>query len=354
MLDIVLSRQIDPGREVVAMLCSLAAERQGDALPEARQMPAAREHLLASPALAHLAPALDALAELEAHVLCGLEVDEARLARLFAAPKPHTAPAIYLYAGLTHGFSAERCAYEILLSMRDDEFAHRNPDEPQAIDLASFVRSASSAGEDRGYVMNLTQMLACWDEEIAWLRSVLDAAIPRFEEKLPLVQPFVDAWADAIEARLPQMRKTGVVCDMLCLQNDSRRCVIVPAVRNFPSLILSNPEPDGTRLIQYGLLIDSIAAAMPEIEDSQLLVRLRALGDKRRLKIVRALVSRPLCASEVAQLTQLSPATVSHHMSELLNASLVTAEEAGSRLRYHLNAAGMRKLIADLSDLLSS
>ena len=74
----------------------------------------------------------------------------------------------------------------------------------------------------------------------------------------------------------------------------------------------------------------------------------RALGDRRRLKIVRALMLRPHNASEIADLTQLSPATVSYHMTELVNKQLVSAEATGSRVLYRLNSEGLRALMDDL------
>ena len=205
-MNITLSREIDPGREVISMLCGLANER----FPSADQradglMRSAATHYLTSPALRPLRPALDALTDLEEHVLSAVSVDDERLRRLFTAPRMETQPGIHLYISMQRGNTPGLCAQDILLSMRDDEFS---PYEPQEVPLDAFVREATALGYDREYVMNLTQMLACWDADMAWLRTLLDRAIPRFEEKRALVQPLVDSWADALEPRLPKMRET--------------------------------------------------------------------------------------------------------------------------------------------------
>ena len=179
-------------------------------------------------------------------------------------------------------------------------------------------------------------------------RALLDKALPRFEEKRALVQPLVDSWAKALEPRLPGMRETGEICGMLRLQSEDFQYTLVPALISFSSMLAFTPEPGGIQPIRYGVLFDPISKAMSDETDNQLIARLRALGDRRRLKIVRALMLRPHNASEIADLTQLSPATVSYHMTELVNAQLVSAEATGSRVLYRLSSEGLRALIDDL------
>ena len=346
-MNITLSHEIDPGREIISMLCGMATERypSADQRGDGR-MRSAAAHYLATPALAPLRPALDALTELEEYVLAAVSVDDERLRRLFTAPRMETQPGIHVYTGMQRGITPGVCAQDILLAMRDEE---RAPHKAQEVPLDAFVREATQLGYDREYVMNLTQMLACWDEDIVWLRALLDRALPRFEEKRALVQPLVDSWAEALEPRLPKMRETGEIFGMLRLQNDDYQYRLVPALMNFSSMLAFTPEPDGIQPIRYGVLFDPISVAMSDETDNQLIARLRALGDRRRLKIVRALMLRPHNAGEIADLTQLSPATVSYHMTELVNTQLVSAEATGSRVLYRLSSEGLRALIDDLS-----
>ena len=349
-MNISLSREIDPGREIISMLCRMAAGSQ----PAAEQrgdgpMRSAAAHYLSSPVLSPLRPVLEALTELEEHVLCGLTLDGERLQRLFTAPRTQTQPGIHLYAGMQRGNTPGLSAQEILLSLRDEE---RMPHERRELSLDAFVREAMHLGFDRAYVMNLTQMLACWDEDAAWLRALLDKAVPRFEEKRALVAPLAEEWAAALMPRLPQMRRTGEICGMLHLQDDTHDYVLSPALISFSSMLAYTPEPDGRQIIRYGVLFDAISAAMSDVTDNQLIARLRALGDRRRLKIVRALALRPHNAGEIADLTQLSPATVSYHMTELINAQLVCAETTGSRVLYRLSSEGLRALIDDLGAMI--
>ena len=65
-MNITLSREIDPGREIVSMLCGMASERYPNADQRGDgRMRSAAAHYLTAPALGPLRPALDALTELE-------------------------------------------------------------------------------------------------------------------------------------------------------------------------------------------------------------------------------------------------------------------------------------------------
>ena len=348
-MNITLCRQPDAGQEILSMLSRLAKSRQNGCSPEDNLIRVARKHYLSVSNLAGLKPALNALAELEAHVLSGIEPDDAHLSCLFTGPQSATAPVIYLYDGLRYGYSAEQCAQKIVLSLQDEE---RLPHAQQEMTLDAFVRHVSSLDIDRDYMLNLTQMLAFWEDNLAWLSGLLERAIPLYEEKADCVQPLIDVWAEDMEARLSQMQETGRICSLLQVQNAERPYVLVPALIHFASLFAFNPTPDGTQYIHYGVLLDAIARALPEIGDSQLITRLRALGDKRRMTIVRALAEHPRYAGEIAALTRLSPATVSHHMTELLEAQLITAEDVGARVGHHLSQAGPGGLIDGLNALL--
>lgn len=73
--------------------------------------------------------------------------------------------------------------------------------------------------------------------------------------------------------------------------------------------------------------------------------RAKALADEHRL-LAAALLRRrgELCACEVQAATGLSHATVSHHMSVLVDAGLVTERREGKWMYYRLTGAGEVRL----------
>ena len=99
------------------------------------------------------------------------------------------------------------------------------------------------------------------------------------------------------------------------------------------------------------MLIDLIKSSELSERDAAgtMLSFLHALDDKSRFLILTALKNRPLYGQEIVAMTALSPATVSHHMSELGSAGLITIEKQGVKLLYHLNLARLNDLLENLS-----
>jgi biotin operon repressor len=67
----------------------------------------------------------------------------------------------------------------------------------------------------------------------------------------------------------------------------------------------------------------------------QLLPFLKALADANRLRVVGLLAHRPHAVEELADVLELRPSTVSHHLRRLAEAGLVRSEASG---HYHLYA----------------
>lgn len=71
----------------------------------------------------------------------------------------------------------------------------------------------------------------------------------------------------------------------------------------------------------------------------ELVTFFKALADANRLKIVGLLAQRPYSGQELAALLDLKPSTVSHHLSRLVKAGLVSARAEGYYNLYELDRA---------------
>ena len=79
----------------------------------------------------------------------------------------------------------------------------------------------------------------------------------------------------------------------------------------------------------------------------ELAVRLKALADPVRLKLVSRLLASPTleaCTCELAPALRLTEATVSHHLKKLLETGLVSKHRNGMNVHYRLNPDAMRAL----------
>ena len=69
----------------------------------------------------------------------------------------------------------------------------------------------------------------------------------------------------------------------------------------------------------------------------ELVIFFKALADSNRLKIVGLLAEKSYSVEELAELLQLKPSTVSHHLSRLSEAGLVKARSESYYNVYHLD-----------------
>jgi predicted transcriptional regulator len=74
----------------------------------------------------------------------------------------------------------------------------------------------------------------------------------------------------------------------------------------------------------------------------ELVTFFKALADASRLKIVGLLAQRPCSVEELAALLDLKPSTISHHLSKLAEAGLVTARAEGYYSVYQLDQVALQ------------
>lgn len=72
-------------------------------------------------------------------------------------------------------------------------------------------------------------------------------------------------------------------------------------------------------------------------DNAELVELFKALADANRLKIIGLLAQKPYSVEELAALLNLKASTVSHHLSKLSKAGLVSAKAEGYYSVYHLN-----------------
>ncbi|WES64117.1 metalloregulator ArsR/SmtB family transcription factor [Microbacter sp. GSS18] len=85
----------------------------------------------------------------------------------------------------------------------------------------------------------------------------------------------------------------------------------------------------------------------PEADAVRLAVRLKALADPVRLRVIAFMLGRPAleaCTCELAPVLGLSEPTVSHHLKTLERAGLVSKERRGMSVYYAAEPDALRAL----------
>lgn len=81
---------------------------------------------------------------------------------------------------------------------------------------------------------------------------------------------------------------------------------------------------------------------------------IRALADPTRREILRALRGGDLSAGDIAARFDTTAATVSHHLAQLREAGLITAERNGRSIVYSLDSTVFQEMMGELMDLLGT
>lgn len=90
---------------------------------------------------------------------------------------------------------------------------------------------------------------------------------------------------------------------------------------------------------------------MENTEMTPILFLLKALADESRLALVRILNQGEFTVGDLARQVELGEPTVSHHLSRLREAGLVSLRMAGNQRYYRLNLAGLnrfKRLVAEI------
>ncbi len=197
----------------------------------------------------------------------------------------------------------------------------------------------------------LVELAAQFDSFGRQVQDILDEAVALFRQKKALLQPLWDAFVPPLEQRLRAGGAAGLLKELGLRYSAAEEISLRFSAMAFNRVQMFAPGdcPAAARRseVHYGILADWLNSRKSSAasDNARLLSVLRALDDKSRLSILCALRRQQLSTQQVVALVGLSPATVSHHMSELLGAGLVEMEKQGTAVNYRLRAQGVQELM---------
>jgi DNA-binding transcriptional ArsR family regulator len=87
------------------------------------------------------------------------------------------------------------------------------------------------------------------------------------------------------------------------------------------------------------------------INDARIISILKAFGDKSKFDILKSLRDNQMYGVEIAKMLNLTTATVSHHMSNLYNLSLINFYADNNKINYMLNKNTIEELVKALENM---
>lgn len=106
--------------------------------------------------------------------------------------------------------------------------------------------------------------------------------------------------------------------------------------------------------IYFGVYYEALTNLIQKYSDqsASLVSRLKSIGDKSRLEILRSLKAGECNGQDISEKLGLAPATISHHMNLLTNEGFVTTTKRGTSTYYTLNPPALRRFLQELDHCL--
>ncbi|MGM9522144.1 MAG: ArsR/SmtB family transcription factor [Oscillospiraceae bacterium] len=355
-MKIELSRTPDPVWEVCSILESAAAALDGEREPYTLGIKDASEYYINKLGLSKSAgkELFAPLFAVEGHVLKGLSLSEQVLRKYFYVPvsTDHSSFGCLVAAMRDLELTREEAADFILGTMEEDGCGD--------ISFPDFVKRIDELSPSPDYAWSLCSSLADWENSRCELSDIFERGKALFQEKEELLTPLIDQWYCELTERL----KGGRLFDVLSYSGGLQfpdydgTVTVFPYIERFSSIALTLykwESKDGRRTFsdfawRYGLFAGRFSEHDRKKNDKadKLQKTFKALGDKQRIKIISALLEGPKFTSDIISLSGLSPATVTHHMQELLSTGLINLELSNNRTRYSISKDSCRDFVRDV------
>ena len=140
--------------------------------------------------------------------------------------------------------------------------------------------------------------------------------------------------------------KISTSADCLYLQPSIAMC-------NTTQYLMSYTSEKITDFLYVGVLFEPLREITDvSTVDDKICRTLRTIGDNRKYEILKLLAESPRYGQQIASLIDISTATVSHHMSMLIEAGFVDIKRESNRIYYIPNKKKIRDFLDELTEAL--
>ncbi len=185
------------------------------------------------------------------------------------------------------------------------------------------------------------------------LTAVLTPVKALIDENLSLLQPALEDFAIRWRAYFEKVSFESFLSENIGIEaGDLTGFVlhIYPSIFECGAIMLSMEAETRMIYMQIGICLqEGISVKTLPVESYLLLEGLKALSDKSKLSILSHIRDKRSYGQELARETSLSTATISHHMSALINCGFIRMERVENRIYYQMDKENLRKFLKKLS-----
>lgn len=229
--------------------------------------------------------------------------------------------------------------------------AAKNSDlsSPETLDAVAITRYILKMNLPDALLYRLEEIYFNREAHIEKLCFIINEAVSvmnKYRDELEsVINGFYDYWGRMQGDRSFYQFVTEDISFLSGMEEYKGGYMLVPSL-HFTEFSMSIPADSDKRKavlsisLMYGdtLSVNAMfGTASPKLSTERAINALKLLSDKSRFEIMRYIHSHNAYGNEIAEHLGLTTATVSHHMSALLEANLISLEQKNGKIYYHIN-----------------
>ena len=220
---------------------------------------------------------------------------------------------------------------------------------PETLDAVAITRYILKMDLPDALLYRLEEIYFNREAHIEKLCFIINEAVSfmnKYRDELEsVINGFYDYWGRMQEDRSFYQFVTEDISFLSGMEEYKGGYMLVPSL-HFAEFSMSIPADSDKRKavlcisLMYGETLSVNAmfgTASPKLSTERAINALKLLSDKSRFEIMRYIHSHNAYGNEIAEHLGLTTATVSHHMSALLEANLISLEQKNGKIYYHIN-----------------
>ena len=216
--------------------------------------------------------------------------------------------------------------------------------------LVEQLEETDLTGAEKWQLLRIIQDASPYLDQLTNMLAPVKALI---DESFSLVKPLLEDFVRRWQAYFEKVSFKDFLSENIGMEPGD---VSGYTLHIYPSIfecgtILLHMDPDTQNIyMQVGLCLpEGINVKALPMESHLLLEGLKALSDKSKLTILSHIRDKRSYGQELARETGLSTATISHHMSALINCGFILLERVENRIYYQMDKENLRRFLQKLS-----
>ncbi len=242
---------------------------------------------------------------------------------------------------------------ELTLGISDIEMSKY--ENNQAISFTDRIGNLECEPAQKWQILDLVEHSS---EHLEKLFNILDKTISRMKEQEEILQELKKKSVDYWKEYFKENDFIKLISDFYNLTEDSfpsKPAFIRPQIMCC-DLVIFNPNDENAgdyHILDAGINIDcEFRVTKNRLTKEQLCNGIKLLSDPSKFEILKYIKDKKAYGQEIATELNLTTATISHHMSVLLDQGLINLEKVDNRIYYQMNKDAINNLLEETKNIL--